>query len=219
MSNYRIELQRLIDDALNDLEMAHKGGKVANTPVSNNLYLVRWVTKSLKQQEYARCVGNDLTRWQKQGRSKGNNSDLYSLFKRIDAYYKRFFPTDEVRPLKDSDIEKFLDQALAAGWDVSTAEPIIGHGKIQFFSEGMNSLALCADECDSCFDGGEDLVKPMHWFVRGHHAGFIEMAADAGFMVHKVTDYKSVVKYHGEYIVYPGNEGEQLAEIPLSFTA
>ncbi|KOO11963.1 alpha-acetolactate decarboxylase, partial [Vibrio xuii] len=48
-------------------------------------------------------------------------------------------------------------------------------------------------------------------------AQFIEKAAAAGFMVHKVTDYKSNVKYHGEYLVFPGNRGQHLAEIPLSF--
>ncbi|QSA19892.1 DUF2913 family protein, partial [Vibrio furnissii] len=33
----------------------------------------------------------------------------------------------------------------------------------------------------------------------------------AGFMLHKRTDYKSNVKYHGEYLVYPGNMGLQVA--------
>ena len=49
---------------------------------------------------------------------------------------------------------------------------------------------------------GELMVKPMNWFVRGNHAEFIQAAMEAGFMLHKVTDYKSAVKYHGEYIVY-----------------
>jgi hypothetical protein len=59
----------------------------------------------------------------------------------------------------------------------------------------------------------------MSWFVRGNHAQFVEMAMKAGFMVHKVTDYKSNVKYHGEYLVFPNNQGNQLAEIPLNFSA
>ncbi|MGC9460841.1 DUF2913 family protein, partial [Vibrio genomosp. F10] len=50
----------------------------------------------------------------------------------------------------------------------------------------------------------------------GNHAEFIEKSAAAGFMVHKVTDYKSVVKYHGEYVIFPRNQGNQLAEIPLN---
>ncbi|MDW2095388.1 DUF2913 family protein, partial [Vibrio sp. 1866] len=29
----------------------------------------------------------------------------------------------------------------------------------------------------------------------------------------------SMVKYHGEYLIFPANEGNQLAEIPLSFQA
>ena len=103
------------------------------------------------------------------------------------------------------------------GWEVSTSEPLVNCGKVQIFTEGPNSLALCSDQCDNCFDG-EEMVKPMSWFVRGHHADFVEKASAAGFMVHKVTDYKSNVKYHGEYIVFPANRGNQLAEIPLSLT-
>lgn len=222
MTIYRKELQRLISTALSDLEQAHQGGKTPNSPVSNNHYLVRWVTKSLKQQDFDRCVVADLTRWQKQGRSKGNQADLYSTFKSIFAFYQQFFPDGDGKVLRDSDIERFLEKMESLNWEVSTSEPLVDCGKVQIFTEGPNSLALCANQCDSCFEtveGQEEeiLSKPMHWFVRGHHAGFITLAAEAGFMVHKVTDYKSSVKYHGEYIVFPNNEGTQLAEIPLGF--
>lgn len=217
VSNYSTEIQNLVNSALADMAAEHKAGKLADAPVANNHYLVRWVTRALKTQRFPRCVGNDLTCWQKAGRSKGNEAGLLFLFKRISAFYARCFAQGEKKIL-DSDVEAFLDRMETAGWEVSTSEPLINKGKIQIFTEGQNSLALCADQCDSCFDG-DTLVKPMSWFVRGNHADFIEQATDAGFMVHKVTDYKSNVKYHGEYLIYPGNQGEQLAEIPLSFQA
>ncbi|MGR5118168.1 DUF2913 family protein [Vibrio astriarenae] len=219
MTLYTQDIQNVVNSALDELAELHRQGKAVNAPVANNLFLVRWVTKALKQQRFGRVVSQDLTRWQKAGRSKGNDAALERLFKRISAYYAQFFAQDpQGAPVTDAMIEAFLDQMIAENWDVSTSEPLVNAGKVQFFSEGLNSLALCANQCDDCFDG-ELLVKPMSWFVRGNHAQFVEMAMKAGFMVHKVTDYKSNVKYHGEYLVFPNNQGNQLAEIPLNFSA
>lgn len=219
MTQYTDEIQRLVNTALAEIGAEHKSGKVANAPIPNTHYLVRWVTKAIKGQRFETCVAKDLIRWQKAGRSKGTNAMLMETFERISKFYAEFFPEGEdERVLKDSQIEAFLEVMEKEGWDVSTSEPIVNCGKIQFFTEGQNSLALCANQCDDSFDG-EVMHKPMNWFVRGNHAQFVEMASKAGFMVHKVTDYKSNVKYHGEYIIYPANRGNQLAEIPLGFKA
>ncbi|WP_391090293.1 DUF2913 family protein [Vibrio sp. NH-UV-68] len=218
MSQYTVEIQKLVDQALEDIAKEHKAGRLSNGSVANNLYLVRWVTKAIKSQQFPRIVVDDLVRWQKMGRSKGDQAGLMTTFQRISTYYQQFFPQGEAeRVIKDKEIDAFLDMMEANGWEVSTSEPLVGCGKVQIFIEGSNSLALCSDQCDDCFDG-EELVKPMNWFVRGHHADFIEKASAAGFMVHKVTDYKSNVKYHGEYLIFPANRGNQLAEIPLSLT-
>jgi len=218
MSDYYLEIQNVVNAALDELFAEHQSGKLVNAPVANNHFLVHWVTKAIKSQRFASCVAADLTRWQKAGRSKGNQSELLFTFKRISAFYKRFFADQTGNVITDNRIELFLDQMEQADWEVSTSELLVGAGKVQIFTDGQNSLALCSQQCESCFEG-ELMVKPMSWFVRGNHAQFIEMASDAGFMVHKQTDYKSNVKYHGEYLIYPGNQGKQLAEIPLSFKA
>ncbi|MGF1756269.1 DUF2913 family protein [Vibrio makurazakiensis] len=219
MSNYYIEIQKMVNAALEELTALHKTKKVVNAPVSNNHFLVRWVTKAIKAQAYDRSVVADLVRWQKQGRSKGNQADLMFTFKRISAFYAHFFPVnEEPKTLKDSDVEAFMEVMYQKGWSVSSEDELTTGGKIQFFTDGDHSFALCAKQCDDSFDG-ELMTQPMNWFVRGNHAEFIQSAMDAGFMLHKVTDYKSAVKYHGEYIVYPGNQGSQLAEIPISFIA
>ena len=102
MSKYYIEIQKLVNDALGELYALHKAGKAIDAPIANNLYLVRWVTKAIKAQSYGREIVPDLVRWQKQGRSKGNNSDLTFTFKRISAFYGRFFPEgEEPKALKD----------------------------------------------------------------------------------------------------------------------
>ncbi len=218
MSEYYLEIQNVVNSALADLAAEHASGKLANAPVANNHFLVHWVSKAIKAQRFDRCVVPDLTRWLKAGRSKGNQSELMFTFKRISSFYKNFFEVDTDNLITDKKVEAFLDQMENADWEVSTSEPLVGAGKVQIFTDGQNSLALCSEQCESSFDG-ELMVKPMNWFVRGNHAQFIEMASAAGFLVHKQTDYKSNVKYHGEYLIYPANKGLQLAEIPLSFKA
>ncbi|MBE4458650.1 DUF2913 family protein, partial [Vibrio parahaemolyticus] len=82
-------------------------------------------------------------------RSKGNDAGLLFIFKRISAFYAQFFPEGEdSKVIKDSDVEAFLDVMEQAGWEVSTSEQLVGCGKIQIFTEGQNSLALCADQCE-----------------------------------------------------------------------
>ncbi|WP_234493908.1 DUF2913 family protein [Vibrio maritimus] len=217
MSAYYSEIQMVVNSALEELAAEHASGKLINSPVTNNHFLVRWVTRAIKTQRFGKATSANLVQWQKTGRSKGNDSMLEPTFKRISAYYAGFFGGDIV-PITDKMIEQFIDDMEAAGWGVCTSEVLTDGSKVQFFTDGANSFAVCANQCDDCFEG-ENLIKPMSWFIRGNHAEFITKAYEAGFMLHKVTDYKSKVKYHGEYLVYPLNQGTQLAEIPLSFKA
>lgn len=216
MSLYSQEICALVQTALEELSQEHQRGKLADAPMPNQFYLVRWITKSLKQQRFPQSVSGDLIRWQKAGRSQGHQMMLEPLFRKILAYYNEFFKPERCNQITDKQIELFLDKMEAAGWEISTSEPLVGCGKVQLFTEQPDSLAICSGQCESCFDG-ERLVHPMSWFVRGNHAQFVEMAWQSGFMVHKRTDYKSNVKYHGEYLIYPENRGEQLAEIPSGF--
>ena len=221
MAIYSEEIQNLVNSALEELKQEHKKGKLADTPVSNTHFLVRWVTRSLKTQRFPRCVGDDLTRWQKAGRSKGTGSELLFIFQNISDFYGHFLPAGkEAKEILDADIEAFLDLMEQENWSVCTEYDLTE--KTQIFTEGDNSLVLCARQCEECFANADDkghevLCKPISLFVRGNHAKFVELATKAGFLVHKVTAYKSRVKYHGEYLVFPKNQGNQLAEIPIGF--
>ncbi|MDC0612092.1 DUF2913 family protein [Vibrio sp.] len=214
MSDYYLEIQKLVNSALEEMTSQHKAGKLIDSPVSNNHFLVRWITKSLKQQTCSKLVTSDLIRWQKMGRSQGSGAALPLLFRKISGFYRDSFKQEQ--EITDKQIEDFLDTMEAADWEVSTSEPLVNEGKVQILTELNNSLALCSNQCESCFDG-EVLIKPISWFVRGNHQEFIKKAWEAGFVVHKRTDYKSNVKYHGEYLIYPQNKGEFLAEIPLDY--
>jgi len=216
MALYSVEIQNVVNSALDDLDRQHKNGKLVDSPVSNTHFLVRWVTLSLKNHLFDRCVRDDLVRWQKLGRSKGTKSDLVFTFRNISKFYAQRLPIEQnPKIITDSDIEMFMEMMEKKHWGVSTEFDLTE--KIQVFTDGDNSLLLCAKQCDDCFDGGSELVKPMSFFVRGHHAEFVRLASEFGFILHKRTDYKSIVKYHGEYLIYPKNQGNQLAEIPIGF--
>ncbi|GLT15935.1 hypothetical protein GCM10007931_29100 [Vibrio algivorus] len=212
---YSQEIQRVVTSALLELKQQHQSGKLANTPITNTHFLARWVTKSIKSQEFDSCVKDDLIRWQKLSRSKGAGSELLATFERIERLYQHFLPADsEPKAIKDSDIEAFMDHMEAKGWEVVNEFELTE--KTQIFADQPNSFVLCAKQCDDCFEG-ELLTKPMSFYVRGNHAAFVTEATEQGFLLHKQTDYKSIVKYHGEYLVYPYNIGPKLAEISMNY--
>lgn len=211
---YSVEIQNVVNSALAELKELHDTKKLANTPITNTHFLARWVTKSIKSQGFDGCVKNDLIRWQKLSRSKGAGSELVSLFERISALYHRLLPIEQAsKPVTDKQIEMFMDHMEAQGWEVVNEFELTE--KIQVFADQPNSFVLCAKQCEECFDG-ENLTKPMSFYVRGNHIAFVEEASKSGFLLHKQTDYKSIVKYHGEYVVFPNNVGKSLAEIPKS---
>ncbi len=90
MSNYTKEIQNLVNAALADLDQEHRSGKLANAPVANNHYLVRWVTKALKSQRFGRTVGDDLTRWQKQVAQKATMLVCYLSLNASQAFTRSF---------------------------------------------------------------------------------------------------------------------------------
>ncbi|MFV0574520.1 MAG: DUF2913 family protein [Vibrio sp.] len=212
---YSSEIQRVVNTALAELKQQHENGKLANTPITNTHFLSRWVTKSIKTQAFHTCVKDDLIRWQKASRSQGAGCQLLTVFENISKLYGKFLPVDgELKPILDKDIEAFMDYMEEKDWEVVNEFELIE--KSQIFADKPNSFVLCAKQCDDCFDG-ELLIKPMSFFVRGNHAAFIAEAVSQGFLLHKQTDYKSIVKYHGEYLIYPNNLGKKLAEIPLNY--
>lgn len=218
--DYSEEIHDVVRCALDELLKQHQTNKLADTPITNTHFLARWITTSIKKQRFSTKVKADLLRWQKKSRSQGASANLLAEFKAIDRLYSAFFGLDSKNQIKgegevtDKQIEDFMDHIEKQGFEVVNEFEVLD--KIQVFSDGPNSFVLCALECEKCFED-VNLVRPMRFFVRGNHAQFIEQATSHGFLLHKQTDYKSKVKYHGEYTIFPKNKGNKLAEIPLSY--
>jgi hypothetical protein len=226
MRSYAEQLLEMVNAGLADLATEHKAGKLANTSVVNTNFILRWISKSIKQKRFETLMAKNLMAWQKQGRSQGTKTNMYQTFTNISDFYGLFFPQGNYeKPVLDTQINQLMDAMEALGWSVNNEFDLTGTAKSHVFTDGDSSFVMCADECESCFAGAqegdeiEELVRPMSFYIRGHHVQFIEQAARCGLMLHKRTDYKSKVKYHGEYLVYPKNQGLQIAEMPLGFKA
>lgn len=79
MKSYAQQLLNLVTLAIDELEADHKKGRLANTPVSNTNFLLRWVTKSLKQQRFSKLMVKDLTTWQKQAEARHSDGAVSKL--------------------------------------------------------------------------------------------------------------------------------------------
>lgn len=217
--HYYQEVQHAINAALGDLQESKDSGRLPKNPVSANHFLIRWVTTAIKSQRFNRCIAKELMTWQKEGRTKGTGTELPIRFEHYSRLYGELAPVETVTPITKEAIlawSEFLEEDKE--WCVTTEYEVLE--KASLFSDGDHSLIICSTQLESCFDGEEgsaELVKPLTCYVRGNHHEFIESAYEHGLIVHKRSDYKSKVKYHGEYLIFPNNHGLQLGEIPFSF--
>lgn len=213
---YSKEIQRVINSALGDLQASKDSGRLPKNPVSANHFLIRWVTTAIKTQRFAHCAAKDLMAWQKEGRTKGTGTELPVRFEQYSRLYAELAPMEQDLSVSKSGILAWGESLEEKEWCVTTEYEVLE--KASLFSDGDHSLIICSTQLESCFDpeSGE-LIKPLTCYVRGNHHEFVESAFEHGLMVHKRSDYKSKVKYHGEYLIYPHNRGTQLGEIPFSF--
>ncbi|MBL4831312.1 MAG: DUF2913 family protein [Aliivibrio sp.] len=211
-SIYYQEIQHVVNQSLQEMREQQNRGRVPKNALSETHFLVHWVTKALKTHQFDRCVVADLVKWQKLGRTKGTLSDLLNTFIRISELYAQVTPIDRERePLTEADFETLIHGLESQDWIVEIDEEL--SGKVRLESEGENSLVFCSKQLATVFEN-EQLVAPISCYVRGDHQRFLQMATKAGILMHKQSDYKSIVKYHGEYVIYPKNIASQLAEMP-----
>lgn len=226
MAVYIEELSKLVSDGLNELAEAIRSGKTPNNPVSETHFLSAWVTKAIKQQRYDHSVATTLVSWQKQARSQGTKAQMKQQFQQIQATYagvprQKGDEAEQAVEEKAADITRSQLTGLYASltekdWLVTTGYEV--NRKVTHHTDGQASLVVCATQSKLAFDGDTAdslMVKPLSLFVRGDVRELVEVAYQHGLLLFKVTDYKSIVKYHGEYILYPRNAGPSIPEIPV----
>ncbi len=210
--SYTKEIKYLAQSALDELNEALLQKKIPANPISEETFLCRWIAQAMKKQRFSSLVYEDLKRWTQQGRSMGKNAKLKEQLTAINKFYVHFFPnSDESAPIIKKQLDTFSALLRDENWMVHTEFEI--NRKVRVISEGQNSFAVCQKALSHAFDDNT-LVKPLSLYFRGPEDWFIQKAYQEGLLLKKITHYKSIVKYHGEYQLWPNNHLDALAVIP-----
>ncbi|MGR5151561.1 DUF2913 family protein [Photobacterium swingsii] len=218
MTLFYQELYKLVTEGLAELQASQDAGKTPVNPVSEAHYISAWVTKAIKQHRYEHCMAKTLMQWQQQARSMGQHAQLRLLFENLAETYVGIMDDQHVaHTITDANFQAFCQQLEHQDWQVTTEYEI--NRKVKHHTDGQASLVVCCKKLDEAFDVVEGqskkgLVKPLSIFIRGNTQALIDAAFANGLLLYKVTDYKSIVKYHGEYIIHPDNNGNHLPELP-----
>ncbi|PKH04436.1 hypothetical protein CXF72_00700 [Psychromonas sp. MB-3u-54] len=213
MIQFSTEIYKLITTALTELSDSHDSGRTPHNPLSEAHYLGAWVTTAMKKKRFDAIVAPTLQTWQRQARSLGKNAGLKRQFTHLEKCYSKVFDEQkEVRPVNKSQLEKLFAMLEEDQWLVTTDLPV--GERLNRHSGGKESLIVCTQQLLDCFDQQGMLIKPISLYIRGTLQSVIDLAFAQDLLLHKITDYKSKVKYHGEFVVYPNNDGKSLPEFP-----
>jgi hypothetical protein len=212
------EIYTLISTALSELEASQASGRTPKNPLNEAHYLGAWVTNALKQKRFDNITVPMIKAWQSKARSLGKNSGLKAQFDYLQKCYLQVLDENQqVQPVKQAQLHSVVAKLTEQQWMVNT-DLVVGN-KLNRHSGGAASLIICADEFSTNFDDEGVLIKPISLYVRGDLQELVEYAFEQNLLLHKMTDYKSKVKYHGEFIIYPNNDGDKLPEFPIQKVA
>jgi hypothetical protein len=208
------EIYSLISTALTELEASQASGRTPNNPLNEAHYLGAWVTNAMKQKRFDSITVPILKAWQSKARSLGKNSGLKAQFVYLQKCYNQVLDDQkQVQAVTLPQIQAVVSKLEAQQWMVNT-DLVVGN-KLNRHSGGAASLIICEEQMLQCFNEQDVLVKPISLYLRGDLQELVEYAFEQNLLLHKITDYKSKVKYHGEFIIYPNNDGDKLPEFPI----
>lgn len=213
MSLFSQEIYKLIETALSDLSASQQSGRTPNNTLSEAHYLGAWVTTAIKSKRFDASLIETLKGWQRQARSLGKNAGLKDQFIYLQQCYSQVLDEDkQVQNVNEQQFSSLYNVLQEQDWMVTT-DLVVGD-RLNRHSGGKNSLIICAKQIQDCFDDETILVKPISLYIRGNQQDLVDLAFTENLLLYKKTDYKSNVKYHGEFIVYPKNDGHSLPEFP-----
>jgi len=215
MTSFSTSIHQVVTSALADLKEAQLKGKIPKNPLSETHFLAAWTTNAMKKKRFESDVVPTLTIWQRKARSLGKNAALVETFTAIKQSYEHIFDQDlKAKPVDKEQVIALCSQLTEQQWMVNT-DLEVGE-KLNRHSGGQASLIICSNEFEANFEQGL-LVKPISLYIRGDLPEALQVAFEQSLLLYKVTDYKSKVKYHGEYIIYPDNNGTFLPELLNSY--
>lgn len=208
---FYLQLLQVTGAAFADLNNAIANKRVVQAPNSEALFLSRWVTQAIKQQRFGKATAPYLKGWQQRSRAQGVNAGLKQEFERIEHSYRKLMAgSDRLPEIEQSQLNALLDQLKQHGWVLDIESEF--NTEVNHATGGKPSLVIAAQQLKGAFED-DILAKPLSLFVRGDHLALTALAHQHQMLLHKQSDYKSLVKYHGEYVLYPENSGPIIAEL------
>ena len=209
MTVFRDEIHKVVTKGLEALDRAIEGNVIPNNPVSATNYMNVWVTKVIKDQRFDSCVSKILLEWQKQARTLGTKAQLRKTFEALKATLDGA-PTNVISA---ESIQALYADLQQKGWLITTEYEV--SRKVTHQTQGQSSLVVCSAKWQKGIDTEtQALIKPVSLYVRGSVQEVVDLAYRHGLLLFKMTDYKSLVKYHGEFVLFPNNQGSALPESP-----
>jgi len=211
MSSFSIAIHHAVTAALIDLKEAQAKGKIPKNPLSETHFLAAWTTNAIKQKRFDSALQPTLTAWQRKARSLGKNAGLVETFTAIKAHYEHILDDHlATQAVTKAQVAALCEQLSSSQWMVNT-DIEVGE-KLNRHSAGQASLIICSQAYQAHFSD-DVLTQPLSLYIRGDIEQALRVAYQNHLLLYKVTDYKSKVKYHGEYLIYTNNDGTFLPEL------
>jgi len=207
---FKDQLLAVVSQGLSELEQSQSRGKVPKNALSESHFFSVWVGQSMKQKRFDISVLEILKTWQQQARTMGAGANLRQVFLQLNSTYANL---SHDKNIGRGEVDLLLAALTNQDWQVAT--DVVVTKKMSMSSQGLSSIVICANEYERAFSKKGQL----HCYVRGQQQEFIDACYELGILVFKVTDYKSAVKFHGEFILDTANNHNQLAQIPTKYHA
>lgn len=195
----------MVSLGLDELEQAQAIGKVPKNGLSESHFFSVWIGQAIKAKRFDVCLLPLLKGWQQEARTSGAGADLKTTFSKLKATYSGVI---NLAPATKQTLEQLISQLQAQGWQVTT-ETELGK-KTSIKSQGKSSLVIAPTDSRDGFAKSSQISC----YVRGEQQQFINACYDLGLLTFKMTDYKSIVKFHSHVILHAHNNHKSLPEFP-----
>ena len=213
MSSFSQCLYEMVSAGLADMQQARTTGKLPANPVSEAHFVSAWVTRALKEKRFDRRLVPILQQWQQCARSQGQHARLKAQFEQLSGLYAASLDSKwRPRAITGGQVTALCKALAKAGWQLRLDEII--SGPCRYPGDGRPSLVICKQAHQAALSASDILQYPLSLYVRGDHQGLIDAAHNQGLLLFNASDYQSMVKYHGEYQLFPGNDGPRLPALP-----
>ncbi|MFV7769161.1 DUF2913 family protein [Shewanella marisflavi] len=202
--SYNQALLALAEAGLAALTARNDNPSSIKTPAAESHFICNWMAQALKERRFSKLVADDLTRWVREGRSRGANAQLPLLLERIQAQYLPAMANHEV----GESLQAMIAELEAQDWLIILDCEV--SGKLKLDSDGQNSLVISVEQYEQHLVDGK-LLKPITLYIRADEQLIAQSAVKNALLLSQGDKKASCIKHHKAYRVYPGNRLPALA--------